>query len=72
MRYAPLILGFLPVLARGTNVVLSNDDGWAETNIRVFHHALASARDSVVLSAPAENESGMGVQASKNIYRNTL
>ena len=62
MRLAPLVsFGLLPLLANGTNVVLSNDDGWAEINIREFYYALTNAGDSVVLSAPAENESGTGM-----------
>lgn len=50
----------LPLAAKAVNVVLSNDDGWAEKNIRVFYDTLTAAGDSVVLSAPAENESGTG------------
>lgn len=49
-----------PFAAHAANVVLSNDDGWAEKNIRVFYDALTAAGESVVLSAPAENESGTG------------
>ena len=47
--------------ASATNVVLSNDDGWAEINIRTFYNTLTNAGDSEVLSAPAENESGTGM-----------
>ena len=43
-----------------SNIVLSNDDGWAEKNIRVFYDTLTAAGDSVIISAPAENESGKG------------
>lgn len=60
MRYTALAIGLLPLLVKGTNIVLSNDDGWAEINIRAFYNALASGGDSVVISAPAENESGTG------------
>lgn len=42
------------------NVVLSNDDGWAEINIRLFYDSLTAAGDSVIISAPADNESGTG------------
>lgn len=48
------------------NLVLSNDDGWAEINIRTFYNALTAARNSVVLSAPAENESGTGKSLAVN------
>lgn len=51
----------MPLLAKATNVVLSNDDGWAEINIREFYYALTNGGDSVVLSAPSENESGTGI-----------
>ena len=61
MRYTALAFGLLPLIVKGTNVVLSNDDGWAEINIRVFYNALTSGGDSVVISAPAENESGTGM-----------
>ncbi|KAK3168028.1 hypothetical protein OEA41_004474 [Lepraria neglecta] len=60
MRYTALAFGLLPLIVKGTNVVLSNDDGWAEINIRAFYNALTSGGDSVVISAPAENESGTG------------
>ncbi|KAI4249548.1 MAG: hypothetical protein LQ352_005594 [Teloschistes flavicans] len=60
MRFLILALGILPAIAQSANVVLSNDDGWAEINIRAFYNGLTRAGDSVVLSAPAENESGTG------------
>ncbi|KAK5158564.1 hypothetical protein LTS14_003584 [Recurvomyces mirabilis] len=47
-------------IATAVNVVLSNDDGWAEINIREFYSSLTKAGFNVVLSAPAENESGTG------------
>lgn len=50
----------IPLAVQAVNVVLSNDDGWAEKNIRVFYDTLTAAGDSVVLSAPAENQSGSG------------
>ena len=61
MRYTALAFGLLPLIVKGTNVVLSNDDGWAEINIRAFYNALTSGGDSVVISAPAENKSGTGM-----------
>jgi len=48
------------LLVSATNIVLANDDGWAEINIRRFYDALTSAGDSVILSAPADNRSGTG------------
>ena len=60
MYFAAIFLSLLPLTTQCTNVVLSNDDGWAEINIRAFYNSLTAAGDSVVLSAPAENESGTG------------
>lgn len=61
MHFLALSSALLPLTTRATNVVLSNDDGWAEINIRTFYNTLTAAGDSVVLSAPAENESGTGM-----------
>jgi len=63
MKIQVQILSLLAVLlssSRAVNVVLSNDDGWAEKNIRVFYSTLQAAGFNIVLSAPAENESGTG------------
>lgn len=60
MRLSPLVLAALPAAVHAVNIVLSNDDGWAEINIRQLYSALTSAGNDVVLSAPAENESGTG------------
>ncbi|KAL9008950.1 MAG: hypothetical protein Q9173_005979, partial [Seirophora scorigena] len=60
MRSLLLAIGLLPFLTRETNIVLSNDDGWAEVNIRIFYDMLTKANNSVVLSAPADNRSGTG------------
>ena len=62
MRPEIFFLPFLlPSAAQGVNVVLSNDDGWAEINIRSFYNALIAMGNSVVLSAPADNKSGTGI-----------
>ncbi|KAF7161351.1 hypothetical protein CNMCM5623_006965 [Aspergillus felis] len=58
MHLLPLVL--LPLTAQAINIVSSNDDGWAEINIRQFYQALTAAGHSVVVSAPAENQSGTG------------
>ncbi|KIW04279.1 5'/3'-nucleotidase SurE, variant [Verruconis gallopava] len=55
-----LALLLAPLAAQAVNIVLSNDDGWAEKNIRVFFDALTAAGQNVVISAPAENKSGTG------------
>lgn len=58
------LLTLLPVLgAQAVRIVQSNDDGWAELNIRTLHDALGAAGHDVVLSGPAENESGTGTAA---------
>ena len=44
--------------ASGLNIVLSNDDGWAELGVRILYQSLTDAGNSVVLSAPAFNRSG--------------
>ncbi|KDN48658.1 hypothetical protein RSAG8_02645, partial [Rhizoctonia solani AG-8 WAC10335] len=41
-------------------VLVGNDDGWAEANIRAFHQTLAAAGYNAVVSAPVENQSGKG------------
>lgn len=47
-------------LANAINIISSNDDGWAEVNIRALYDALDSAGHETVVSAPAENQSGTG------------
>ena len=59
MRLLPLTL--LPLAAQAVNIVSSNDDGWAEKNIRTLYDSLTAAGHEVVISAPAENQSGTGV-----------
>ncbi|KAG7447204.1 sure-like protein [Guyanagaster necrorhizus] len=46
--------------AQGSNIVLTNDDGWAVALVRAQNNALKAAGHDVVLSCPAENESGTG------------
>lgn len=41
-------------------IILTNDDGWAVAQIRAQNDALVKAGFNVVLSAPAEGESGTG------------
>ncbi|KAF2460274.1 5'/3'-nucleotidase sure [Lineolata rhizophorae] len=42
------------------NIIQSNDDGWAEINIRTLFDTFEDSGANVVLSAPAENKSGSG------------
>lgn len=46
--------------AAAVNVISCNDDGWAEKNIRVLYDTFTAAGHDVVVSAPAENQSGTG------------
>lgn len=58
MRLQNLVLW--PLTAHAVNIISSNDDGWAEVNIRALFESLGDAGHSVVVSAPAENQSGTG------------
>ncbi|KAJ6111332.1 hypothetical protein N7523_007393 [Penicillium sp. IBT 18751x] len=51
-------LAFGPTSA--INIISSNDDGWAEVNIRALFQSLVDGGHSVVVSAPAQDESGTG------------
>ncbi|CUA68539.1 hypothetical protein RSOLAG22IIIB_03577 [Rhizoctonia solani] len=42
------------------NVLVGNDDGWAEANIRAFYQTLTAAGYNTLVSAPVENQSGTG------------
>src|SRR3546814_2437046 len=42
------------------NIVLSNDDGFEAANIRALYTELKAAGHDVVLSGPAQNNSGKG------------
>ena len=54
------LIFLLPFAVNAIRIVLGNDDGWAEKNVRVFFDSLTAAGERVVLSAPAENQSGSG------------
>ncbi|EMC95773.1 hypothetical protein BAUCODRAFT_71287 [Baudoinia panamericana UAMH 10762] len=60
MRSTAFAAAMLPLATAAVNVVLSNDDGWAEMNIRSLYDGLTDAGFNVILSAPADNESGTG------------
>ncbi|KAJ5219533.1 hypothetical protein N7468_008737 [Penicillium chermesinum] len=64
MRFTPFaaLAAYLALAEHGyaINIISSNDDGWAEVNIRTFYQALEGAGYSTVVSAPAENQSGTG------------
>ncbi|GIZ48575.1 hypothetical protein CKM354_001162900 [Cercospora kikuchii] len=60
MRPSTILLGVLPIVCDALNVVQSNDDGWAEINIRETYNSLSAAGYDSFISAPAENQSGTG------------
>lgn len=63
--HAHLALALLPIVAQGVRIIQSNDDGWAESNIRELYYELDASGHDVVLSAPAENKSGTGSSDSE-------
>ncbi|KAK5119488.1 hypothetical protein LTR85_007588 [Meristemomyces frigidus] len=60
MHCPSFFVAMLPFAANAVNVVVSNDDGWAEINIREFYNSLTNVGFSAIISAPAENKSGTG------------
>ncbi|KZP28560.1 sure-like protein [Athelia psychrophila] len=60
---AASLLTFVTI-ATATKILLTNDDGWAVAQIRAQNTALKKAGYEVLLSAPAENESGTGSSAT--------
>lgn len=62
--YLTLGLIILPLAANAVNIVLSNDDGWADANIRVLYRTLKGSGHGVLLSAPAIDQSGTGSSMS--------
>lgn len=62
--YLTLGLIILPLAASAVNIVLSNDDGWADSNIRVLYRTLKASGHAVLLTAPAIDQSGTGSSMS--------
>lgn len=62
--FACLTLVIPALVAQAARIVQSNDDGWAELYLRSFNDALNEAGHDVVLSAPADNQSGTGTRFS--------
>ncbi|KAI9643783.1 hypothetical protein NHQ30_007133 [Ciborinia camelliae] len=60
MRFAAVSLVLLPAVAHAVNIISSNDDGWAEMNIRTLYNSLSQAGHDVLISAPANDKSGSG------------
>ncbi|KAI8935270.1 hypothetical protein NX059_007859 [Plenodomus lindquistii] len=57
--YLLLAAAALP-FTQGVRIVQSNDDGWSEINLRTFFNVLSDAGHQLVLSGPAEGQSGRG------------
>lgn len=53
-------LFFLLTVVFAKNILLSNDDGWASTNIRALYRDLKEAGHNVILVAPVAQRSGWG------------
>lgn len=61
MRLDIAVLASLALGPAGAiNIISSNDDGWAEANVRTFFRALTAAGHSTVVAAPAQDQSGTG------------
>ncbi len=56
----PLLALALFNSAFAKNILMSNDDGWASTNIRAAYEALTEAGHTVIISAPVNQRSGFG------------
>ncbi|KAF8891711.1 acid phosphatase [Infundibulicybe gibba] len=54
---------------RNSKIVLTNDDGWATAVLRATNDALKSAAYDVILSAPADDESGTGTKTAPPVPR---
>ncbi|CCH43695.1 5'-nucleotidase surE [Wickerhamomyces ciferrii] len=55
-----LTTALLSTAALAKNIVLTNDDGWASTEIRATYRELTNAGHNVYLVAPLEQRSGFG------------
>src|SRR3546814_6978506 len=57
---AALLAATMSAPSWALNIVLSNDDGFEAANIRALYTELKAADHDVVLSGPAQNNSGKG------------
>lgn len=46
--------------ASALNILLGNDDGFGASHVREFYRLLKKSGHTVVMVAPADNQSGMG------------
>lgn len=54
-----LLAATLPAV-NGVHIVLGNDDGWAEMNIRTLFNTLNANNHDAIISAPATDRSNGG------------
>lgn len=59
MRSSLILAAALP-FAQAIRIVQSNDDGWAEINLRTLFNSLNAAGHKTIISGPAEQKSGTG------------
>ncbi|CAK9435543.1 uncharacterized protein LODBEIA_P02700 [Lodderomyces beijingensis] len=71
---ATSLLLFLASFAIAKNIILTNDDGWAATNVRATYYKLKAAGHNVFLIAPVSQRSGWSgkfdIPTSKTLQTN--
>jgi len=79
MRYLSLAAAFvacilvtLPTPTAAVNILVSNDRGWAELNIRSTFNILEKAGHNMLLVAPADDQSGTGWHPKKKSAWNSI
>lgn len=67
MKVTVAVAALQALAAQGLRIVHGNDDGWAELYTRTFNDALRAAGHDVVLSCPAQDQSGRGTSPAHPI-----
>lgn len=70
MKTTSFLVALLP-LTQAIRIVVSNDDGWAEINVRTLFNTLSAAGQQVILSGPAEGKSGTGISHHTRCHSHT-
>ncbi|KAJ1326154.1 5'/3'-nucleotidase [Microdochium nivale] len=60
MKFTLALAALAASSTEAIRILQTNDDGWAELYVRSLHDSLRTSGHDVVLSAPAENQSGTG------------
>ncbi|KAK3197440.1 hypothetical protein GRF29_216g162704 [Pseudopithomyces chartarum] len=63
------LLSLLPSTS-ALNILLNNDDGFASANLRLLYTHLLAANHSVLIVAPATQQSGQGGRTDFTVYKN--